>query len=723
MNIKYMGENAISYLIEKCKSTFALITHKHTAQEVGADVEGSASAALVLANQHTEEKVEELAINVAYIDGEDNEDIINPDISMSDVVIDSMLSETSINPVQNKVVTEKINELVEEIVDIGEIKTVTGASATVTDAIDGRIISCVGESEVTVSGYNLCSVKELSCVGYGTATFGTKLPAGTYTLTAECVTNNPNITSVRVQIGGFAKTLKCDGERRSFTVSITREVSAILSIWASDQTATITDYSVSLYNIVITEGSSAKKYEPYFKPITYGVDNLNEINLTEYTNIITSDSEFTLRYIHRNAYVEALFSSIDVGTKMYVTPEDFCAYGDGLADDTRALNECIAYAVQNNMPIRGYGKYKTTDTINIIGDYVDLYIYKMDYLGVDDAVLYQGSNSSINIRSIKSKGNGFCVKAETETVYYNTFNINEIISEKNGVHLYAKKNNFQNKLIFNIIKSKGDYSCILFEKDPNTETGYLSEWQIKGGLLTGGLWGVRGHLTLSDGIYIQAEGLGSTGKGGAICSESGQLPRIYYCRNAELVQINTFIKLSGVFYKPQVVEICKMTSVPLASIDITELEVDVDAETKSDNIQALTEIEIQDELFSNTLLTKNLIFWGNRFQFPPVRYIRLDVDNDIDMTPQYYNGVIPQCFVAKSNVAIKLHPTYASNCLDTFEIVQEDGYKLTVYDFVGNMIFDGTQYADGRYRLTAYTQNKGPLMYDMSNQSWDIVTF
>ena len=57
MNIKYMGENAISYLIEKCKSTFALITHKHTAQEVGADVEGSASAALVLAEQYTDEAV------------------------------------------------------------------------------------------------------------------------------------------------------------------------------------------------------------------------------------------------------------------------------------------------------------------------------------------------------------------------------------------------------------------------------------------------------------------------------------------------------------------------------------------------------------------------------------------------------------------------------------------------------------------------------------------
>lgn len=145
LNIKYMGEQAIAYLIEKCKSTFALITHKHTASEVGADAQGSASAALVLANQHTDEKigelsntyetkddssskledaksytdteVGELAINVAYIDVEDNEDIVDPDISMSDITVDSALSETSMNPVQNKVVTEAIDKLSEEKVD------------------------------------------------------------------------------------------------------------------------------------------------------------------------------------------------------------------------------------------------------------------------------------------------------------------------------------------------------------------------------------------------------------------------------------------------------------------------------------------------------------------------------------------------------------------------------------------------------------------------------
>lgn len=59
--IKYFGEAAASYLIEKCKATFALITHKHTAEEVGADASGSASAALALANEYTDEQLSSLS--------------------------------------------------------------------------------------------------------------------------------------------------------------------------------------------------------------------------------------------------------------------------------------------------------------------------------------------------------------------------------------------------------------------------------------------------------------------------------------------------------------------------------------------------------------------------------------------------------------------------------------------------------------------------------------
>lgn len=57
MEIKYIGENAISYLINKCKATFSALQHTHSASDVGADADGSASAALALAEQYTDEAV------------------------------------------------------------------------------------------------------------------------------------------------------------------------------------------------------------------------------------------------------------------------------------------------------------------------------------------------------------------------------------------------------------------------------------------------------------------------------------------------------------------------------------------------------------------------------------------------------------------------------------------------------------------------------------------
>lgn len=57
-NIKYVGEYIISYVVAKCRGTFATISHKHTADDVGADTKGSAATALGLAEEYTNEKVQ-----------------------------------------------------------------------------------------------------------------------------------------------------------------------------------------------------------------------------------------------------------------------------------------------------------------------------------------------------------------------------------------------------------------------------------------------------------------------------------------------------------------------------------------------------------------------------------------------------------------------------------------------------------------------------------------
>lgn len=69
--------------------------------------------------------VDEAFDNVAYINAENNETVENLDIEMTGVVVDSALSETSINPVQNKVIAEKFNELTSMIANKESLPAVT----------------------------------------------------------------------------------------------------------------------------------------------------------------------------------------------------------------------------------------------------------------------------------------------------------------------------------------------------------------------------------------------------------------------------------------------------------------------------------------------------------------------------------------------------------------------------------------------------------------------
>ena len=71
----------------------------------------------------TKTTVDELSADVAYINVEDNENVESPDIEMADITIDSALSETSTNPVQNKVVTAELNQLSETIDDLSTYVT------------------------------------------------------------------------------------------------------------------------------------------------------------------------------------------------------------------------------------------------------------------------------------------------------------------------------------------------------------------------------------------------------------------------------------------------------------------------------------------------------------------------------------------------------------------------------------------------------------------------
>ena len=79
----------------------------------------------------TKSSVDELSEDVAYINTIDNETITDTEISSTSVVIDSYLSETSTNPVQNKIITKQINELLQAIEDSADIDVTAAVGQTI----------------------------------------------------------------------------------------------------------------------------------------------------------------------------------------------------------------------------------------------------------------------------------------------------------------------------------------------------------------------------------------------------------------------------------------------------------------------------------------------------------------------------------------------------------------------------------------------------------------
>ena len=404
----------------------------------------------------------------------------------------------------------------------------------------------------------------------------------------------------------------------------------------------------------------------------------------------------------------------------YTRPEDFGAVGDGYSDDYEALNACVAFAIANNIPIRGYGKYSISSSVDIVGNKLDVYLYSITYTGNNYAIGYQGNNSTLDIEHITSNGAGIYINATTATTLYNRFVFNTITATKDGVQIYANYSIYQNRLNFARIRAGASYCCILITRDENTESGYISEWNIIGGYLSNGLWGIKGIMNDTMKFDVHTENLGSNNAGGAFYSTNGSFPSIVYARAGEIVSSHTMLKVSGEF-QVQAPPFMFPLLVPLVAIDITDIT--LPSGTLTDTSAYNTNIIVQSSRQSSSLLTKSLIIWGNRFQFPQYMYRTKSVTEDIDMTDQYYNGIIPQRFVSDNVVAdINLHPTYAANCLNTFIVEQKNGGELDVYDYVGTKIFDGSEYGNGVFELTAYaTEIPGGgtwLKYDMSNQEW-----
>lgn len=181
-------------------------------------------------------------------------------------------------------------------------------------------------------------------------------------------------------------------------------------------------------------------------------------------------------------------------TDLVVTPEMFGAVGDGINDDTVAIQNAVDYALAHNISFVGKGvTYLTTDTIRVIGYrnsdtlevergqgfILDLHNSKIHYTGLNFAFSISMLDSSyLNFGYIKAENGGGVLMETYDRWHYISYcifdgTVFECLNECIKVINQNTGWNNQNK-IQNILFKAGSYATHFISNSSNK----LNEWII-----------------------------------------------------------------------------------------------------------------------------------------------------------------------------------------------------------------------------------------------------
>ena len=140
----------------------------------------------------------------------------------------------------------------------------------------------------------------------------------------------------------------------------------------------------------------------------------------------------------------------------YITPEMYGAVGDGVADDSVALQAAINYCISNDVPMLGSGKYLFSQGLVIDNTYLSQtpkisFAGDLKYTGEDFAFTLSGwyINLTLNGNLDCSAGCGIkiCDKDGSRWTAFNKVSFFAITTQGNGIEIYAKKNGTYNNEI------------------------------------------------------------------------------------------------------------------------------------------------------------------------------------------------------------------------------------------------------------------------------------
>ena len=444
-------------------------------------------------------------------------------------------------------------------------------------------------------------------------------------------------------------------------------------------------------------------------------------------------------------YIQYMSANSKGDPATYLTPEAFGAIGDGYADDSQAIAQCLAKSVETNQTVIMAKKYLITTPLDIAHDGLDVIANEIVYSGTDTALKIRGMHNSLKIHSITSEGVGITFSDDNgKFVRNNDITINSIIAKSHGVTFYnGVKGICQNTIRFSYIKAGGDgcYGiCGLIMEGQ----AWVSENSFYGGQITNCDWAVYGVGGNSKFYGIQVEGYV---KGCFYSVRDGMI--IFHPRIAE-AQIDGTLP-SYKFTKTNHCHIYDSSGIYLNQIDLSDA-VDTFEVAGATHPIPLHEYQFgtingriigrnaEDGKGSNcpVVYTTKAYLWGKFLIMTPHMAYRkvitteeLDTRNigkeTSDKEVQALSQLPTKFVVDNIDSEIHLHESYCAFGFNEFEVEQANGFTCKVYDKLDNLIFDGTELGDGVYKFKVYkdadkcmARSVGMLRRDFLGHYWEI---
>lgn len=575
------------------------------------------------------------------------------------------------------------------------------------------------------------------------------VPAGTYTMYCE-IDIGDSESLAGLQFGLNVKySDNTTAQKNTYikdadkTVSITfdKPVSRIQAIAGNISGCVFNNYKVwfGLFDssVQFVDTNETVESDGELEVVLSGAD-IAGIDTCQHTSIVSYIAD-TKKYIDDK--------EIDIDEELtYITPERFGAVGDGTTDDYQAFVDCIAYAVQHGVPIRGHGFYYISNGIVIEGDDLDIYINRItsDTTTSDSVVKLIGNRNRVKINYIYAYSgncNGFYLFGKTgHWTEFNTIAIPYVCAKQNAILIDADNGAYACENVFHTQYLRSREANCIYAVYGFGENVFYGGGQI---ICPNG-WAIKVHTSgckfynfalesnARSGIYISCYNTFASGL--RIAELRGQ-------KTALSGDVGTVVKFVGGDAFANIIEFADIVNT--IDIDASEATPVEDLPTDSiggNNPQVYNIIRgtgvrgcgydtSAKGYYAN--YGKELIVLHDKKIVVPYGLMQIDVDSDVDYTTDDYAKVLSNFFVIKAESTITLNDSYCPIGFNEIYIDQTDA-KVIIYKG-SNIIFNGNNYGNNVYKLICYSDMKNndfntkhpsstqTQMYDGTNEVWKVL--